>query len=182
MTKIIIVRHGESKTNELGLLVGQGDFPLTDLGLAQAEQTAEALAGEQIDAVYSSDLCRASRTAQPIAEALGLPLELDARLREIDMGLWQGLGFEEAIARFPETERIRKECLGNLRYDGGKAFLDVYARSGAVVKAGSETKTAAGKVLTFALDGAKDFSKVNVEVRDGSRSKIFVKNILPEYK
>ena len=73
-------------------------------------------------------------------------------------------------------------ALVNLRYDGGKAFLDVYARSGAVVKAGSETKTAAGKVLTFALDGAKDFSKVNVEVRDGSRSKIFVKNILPEYK
>ena len=54
MTKIIIVRHGESKTNELGLLVGQGDFPLTDLGLIQAEQTAEALAGEQIISAYLS--------------------------------------------------------------------------------------------------------------------------------
>ena len=82
MTKIIIVRHGESKTNELGILVGQGDFPLTDLGLAQAEQTADALAEEQIDAVYSSDLMRAMQTATPHATRRGLAVIPDKDLRE----------------------------------------------------------------------------------------------------
>ena len=44
------------------------------------------------------------------------------------MKLWQGLGYDEAIARFPETERIRKACLGKLRYDGGESYGDVMER------------------------------------------------------
>ena len=95
MTKIIIVRHGESKTNELGLLVGQGDFALTDLGLAQAEQTAKALAGEQIDAVYSSDLTRAMQTAVPHAARRGLTVIPDQDLRETHCGIWESRSFAD---------------------------------------------------------------------------------------
>ncbi len=102
MTKIIIVRHGESKTNELGLLVGQGDFPLTDLGLSQAEQTAEALAAEQIDAVYSSDLTRAMQTAVPHATRRGLAVIPDKELRETHCGDWESRAF--ADLRENETE------------------------------------------------------------------------------
>ena len=130
MTRFIILRHGLSEYNQARRFQGHLDIPLHAIGLEQADATAKyVLAHYKVDRVYSSDLCRAARTAQPIADALGLPLELDARLREIDMGLWQGLGFEEAIARFPETERIRKECLGKLRYDGGESYGDVMARA-----------------------------------------------------
>ncbi len=98
MTKIIIVRHGESKTNELGILVGQGDFPLTDLGLAQAEQTAAALAEEQIDAVYSSDLMRAMQTATPHATRRGLCVIPDKELRETHCGDWESRPFADLRA------------------------------------------------------------------------------------
>ena len=102
MTKIIIVRHGESKTNELGLLVGQGDFPLTDLGLAQAEQTAEALASEQIDAVYSSDLMRAMQTATPHATRRGLRVIPVKDLRETHCGDWESRAFADLRENEPE--------------------------------------------------------------------------------
>ena len=102
MTKIIIVRHGESKTNELGLLVGQGDFPLTDLGLAQAEQTADALAEEPIDAVYSSDLMRAMQTATPHATRRGLTVIPDRELRETHCGDWESRPFADLRENEPE--------------------------------------------------------------------------------
>ncbi len=145
MTRFIILRHGLSEYNKARRFQGHLDIPLHDIGLEQAEASAKyVLEHYKVDRVYSSDLSRAAQTARPIADALGLPLELDARLREIDMGLWQGLGFEEAIARFPETERIRKECLGKLRYDGGESYGDVMARARACadeIAAQNEGKT-----------------------------------------
>ena len=102
MTKIIIVRHGESRTNELGLLVGQGDFPLTALGLVQAEQTADALADEQIDAVYSSDLTRAMQTAAPHAVRRGIEVIPEKDLRETHCGDGESRPF--ADLRENETE------------------------------------------------------------------------------
>ncbi|MBO7341225.1 MAG: histidine phosphatase family protein [Clostridia bacterium] len=102
MTKIIIVRHGESKTNELGLLVGQGDFPLTALGLAQAEQTAAALADEQIDTVYASDLTRAMQTAAPHAARRGLAVIPDEGLRETYCGDWESRAFADLRENEPE--------------------------------------------------------------------------------
>ena len=95
MTKIIIVRHGESKTNELGLLVGHGDFSLTELGLEQAEQTAKSLENEQIDAVYSSDLMRAMQTATPHATLRGLQVVPDKELREVYCGSWESRPFAD---------------------------------------------------------------------------------------
>ncbi|MBQ2651377.1 MAG: histidine phosphatase family protein, partial [Clostridia bacterium] len=145
MTRFIILRHGLSEYNKARRFQGHLDIPLHAIGLEQAEASAKyVLEHYKVDRVYSSDLSRAAQTARPIADALGLPLELDARLREIDMGLWQGLGFEEAIARFPETERIRKECLGKLRYDGGESYGDVMARARACadeIAAQNEGKT-----------------------------------------
>ena len=95
MTKIIIVRHGESETNKLGILVGHGDFSLTALGLEQAEQTAAALADEHIDAVYSSDLMRAMQTAMPHATRRGLEVIPVEGLRETYCGVWESRTFAD---------------------------------------------------------------------------------------
>ena len=102
MTKLIIIRHGESEANELGVIAGWSDYPLTALGLQQAEETATYLvANEQIDVVCSSDLCRASATAKACADKLGLTVQTYPELRETYCGDWEGITFAELEARDP---------------------------------------------------------------------------------
>ncbi len=90
-TTLLLVRHGETDWNADGRLQGHTDRPLNDYGRRQAARLAEELAGEQIDAVYASDLARARETAEILAERLGLPVVVDAGLREKDWGSWEGL-------------------------------------------------------------------------------------------
>ena len=91
MTTLLLVRHGETDWNAEGRLQGHTDRPLTDYGRRQAQQLAEELEREEIDAIYSSDLARARETAQIVGERLALPVELDPELREKDWGTWEGL-------------------------------------------------------------------------------------------
>ena len=89
--ELIVVRHGETQWNLEGRAQGHLDSPLTDLGRRQAEAVAGALAGEGIDAIYSSDLGRAVQTAGAIADRHGIGVVTDSRLRERHLGVWQGL-------------------------------------------------------------------------------------------
>ncbi|BDB23115.1 phosphoglycerate mutase [Cupriavidus sp. TA19] len=101
-THLIVIRHGETAWNRERRLQGQLDIPLNDTGRAQARALAAALAGEPIDAVYSSDLSRAMETAAPLAEALGLQIRPDARLRERSYGTLQGKTYAEVAEDLPE--------------------------------------------------------------------------------
>ena len=91
MTTILFARHGETDWNRARRYQGHADESLNELGRAQARQLAEELSARTISAVYSSDLRRASETAEIVAASLGLSVSLDARLREIDVGSWQGI-------------------------------------------------------------------------------------------
>jgi broad specificity phosphatase PhoE len=91
VTTLLIARHGETEWNREERYQGHADPPLNETGRAQAEQLAEELAGEPIEAVYSSDLRRASDTAEIVGARLDLPVEREPGLREIDVGSWQGL-------------------------------------------------------------------------------------------
>ena len=102
MTKLIIVRHGESEANKLVVIAGHSDYPLTELGQKQAEETAAHLANEQIDAVYASDLARAAATAAPHASLRGLPLITLRELRETYCGDWEGVSLEWIKEHQPE--------------------------------------------------------------------------------
>ena len=95
MTRLILVRHGESRANLDAVIAGHYDVPLSELGVMQAKETAEHLSSEQIDAVYSSDLCRASATAKPHAALRGLPVIEKRELREMSCGRWEGKPFAE---------------------------------------------------------------------------------------
>ena len=108
MTTLLLVRHGETDWNRDGRWQGHADPSLNDTGRGQAHELARALADEEIAAVYASDLRRARETAEIVAAALGLPLEIEPRLREVDVGGWSGLTIEQIEQRFPETlERWR---------------------------------------------------------------------------
>ena len=84
MTRLLLVRHGETDWNADGRLQGQTDRPLSDFGRKQARGLADELAAEGFEAIYSSDLARARETAEIIGARLGLPVELDSDLREKD--------------------------------------------------------------------------------------------------
>jgi broad specificity phosphatase PhoE len=103
VTTLLLVRHGETDWNAEGRLQGQTDRPLNDFGRRQARRLAEQLEGEELEAIYSSDLARARETAEIVSERLGLPVELDADLREKDWGTWEGL---------TAVERDRVEFVG----------------------------------------------------------------------
>ncbi|MGZ4333443.1 MAG: histidine phosphatase family protein [Gaiellaceae bacterium] len=103
MTTLLLVRHGETDWNADGRLQGHTDRPLTDYGRRQAKQLAAELEGEELEAIYSSDLTRARETAEIVGERLGLPVVLDPDLREKDWGTWEGL---------TAVERDRVEYVG----------------------------------------------------------------------
>jgi broad specificity phosphatase PhoE len=102
---MLIVRHGESEWNREGRWQGWEDIPLTPAGEAQARARGAELhdAGHRFAAVYTSDLVRAARTADLLAEALGLPAAIaDPDLRERFGGEWQGRNREEMRREWPE--------------------------------------------------------------------------------
>jgi broad specificity phosphatase PhoE len=118
VTTLLLVRHGETDWNAEGRLQGHTDTPLNDYGRRQAARLAEELAGDGIDAVYSSDLSRARETAEIVAAHLGLPVVIEPGLREKNWGSWEGLTPMErdATAYVGEsTEDHRDRTLRTLR-------------------------------------------------------------------
>jgi broad specificity phosphatase PhoE len=100
--EILLARHGETDWNRESRFQGHADPALNDLGRQQAGELAEALAGEELAAVYSSPLRRALETAQVIAARHGLDAVPVEALREVDVGSWQGLTRDEIEQRFPK--------------------------------------------------------------------------------
>ncbi len=105
MTRICFVRHGETDWNIELRMQGHIDLALDATGEAQAVAVGRHFLGAQADALYSSDLGRARQTAQPIADALQLPLILLPALRERNFGRCEGMTFEEIAARNAEDAR-----------------------------------------------------------------------------
>ena len=101
LTTVLLVRHGETAWNAERRLQGHLDIALNGEGARQAAAVARALSLEKIDAVISSDLQRASETAQAIAVSHQLPVQLDPLLRERCYGGFEGLLYAEIAQRFP---------------------------------------------------------------------------------
>lgn len=100
-TYVMVVRHGETEWNTEGRRQGHLDSTLTAKGRAQAEALAQRFTPESCDAIYSSDLGRAYETARTIAEKTGHEVVPDKRLRERNLGIFQGLDGDEIRARYP---------------------------------------------------------------------------------
>ena len=132
MTRLILVRHGQSEANQKRIFSGQRDYPLTEAGLLQAELAADYLEkNEKIDLIYSSDLQRAYNTALATAKRFELDVIKDSSLREFDVGEWAGKSREQIAAEYPEVWNTE----GSLRrYPGGEYTPDAFERSVNAIK------------------------------------------------
>jgi probable phosphoglycerate mutase len=128
MTRILLARHGETDWNREGRWQGHSDQPLNATGRAQAEALAARLRGEGIDALYTSDLLRASQTAAAVGRATGLNPIPAPGLREVDVGELAGLDRAEAGRRYPDWYTRWREGTDD-RYPGGERFTDLRERA-----------------------------------------------------
>lgn len=129
MTKLILIRHGESEANELGLFAGHLDVDLTARGLEQAELTAEYVVSHYtVDKVYASDLKRAYRTGEAVAKKAGVDMIPCQRLREIGAGAWDGERFDALDRLYPEDFAIWYSDLPRARCTDGESVAEVAER------------------------------------------------------
>jgi broad specificity phosphatase PhoE len=121
---ILLVRHGETAANRSRLALGRADPPLTDHGLAQAAALAARLADSGAVRVLSSPLTRALTTADAIADALGVAVEREPRLVEMDYGEWD----ERSFSEFPAEDLARWRTDASFAPPGGESLLAVGER------------------------------------------------------
>ena len=127
MTEIFLIRHGETAWNAERRLQGHLDIPLNEEGLRQAAALAQALSGETVDMIISSDLSRAASTARAVAERHGLPLQTDASLRERCFGAFEGLLYDELEGHFPEAHAQWRARDPHARYPDGERRAETFA-------------------------------------------------------
>jgi len=101
-THLLAIRHGETEWNSEGRFQGHLNSALNQEGLAQANALGARLANERFDLLLSSDLGRALQTAGAIAMSTGHEILVEPRLRERNMGIFQGLTATEARSRYPD--------------------------------------------------------------------------------
>ncbi|MDQ6716235.1 MAG: histidine phosphatase family protein [Actinomycetota bacterium] len=137
--RIVVLRHGQTEDNAAGVWQGHRDSALSEVGRAQAERVAPVLAALDPQLVVSSDLQRASATAGAVADLLGVKVDLDERLREVDVGQWQGRTSAQVreddadlLAALGRGEDVRRghtgETVAELALRARAALEDVVAR------------------------------------------------------
>jgi probable phosphoglycerate mutase len=139
--RIWIARHGETDWNRDGRYQGQLESALTDRGRAQAASLAAALRNSGARRVISSPLSRCVQTAQPVADALGVPIETDPLLLEIAHGTWEGRLREEVEREDPQQFAAWRNAPESVHFAGGERLDDVAQRWNAFSSTLSETPT-----------------------------------------
>lgn len=152
MTRILLIRHGESEANKQGVFAGHYNPPLTELGQRQAKLTAEFVKENYpVTAIYSSDLQRAYSTALALSDMLNLPVTTSTQLREIYGGEWEKVKFSQLPALYPEDFRKWTEQLDKAVCTNGES---VEAMAQRVLQALTEiAKENDGKTVAVACHG-----------------------------
>jgi len=128
LSKLFLIRHGDTESNSAERYWGNTDVKLSDAGLRQAERLRDHLATERIDAVYSSDLNRALATAVTIASNHRLDITICAELREMNFGELEGLTFDEISQRYPKVTELWLKRSPKLRCPGGESLEEFNIR------------------------------------------------------
>jgi len=128
MTTLYIIRHGQSLGNKFGRFLGHTDLDLSEIGYKQADKVAQFFENIHIDAVYSSDLCRAFNTVKPIADKKGLCIIPRTRLREINSGKWEGIEFDRIVADYQADYSVWLTDIGNAICTEGESVAHLQER------------------------------------------------------
>lgn len=197
--RLVLLRHGRTAWNESGRAQGHADVELDAHGHTQARTAALHLARLSPAALWSSDLARARQTAGYVADACGLPVSYDKRLREFDVGERQGLTLHEFAERFPDEYSAWVSGEGLLPVKGGEVTEDVerrmapalreclaslgHGQTGLVVTHGAAMKVAVASLLewpqrlTTSLKGVDNCAWVTLEeIEHGGRLRLAAYN------
>jgi len=128
LSRLLLARHGETELNSSERYWGRTDVTLSAAGLRQAERLRDRLATEKLNAVYSSDLRRASLTADTIASRHKLEVIICPELREIDFGQLEGLTFDQIGRLYPDVTRLWMERSPELKYPSGESIYQLNNR------------------------------------------------------
>lgn len=126
-TVTLLLRHGETPLSVDKRFSGRGDAALTDRGIAQAQAAAVRVSEWDVTAVVSSPLRRSRQTAEVVADAVGVDVEVDEGFVETDFGEWEGLTFAEVQQRWP-VELAAWLADPSVAPPGGEAFAATFAR------------------------------------------------------
>jgi len=129
MTTIILVRHGETEWNVAEIFRGRIDVDLNETGIKQAELLAEYLSNLKINAIYSSPLRRALKTAETIASCHKLNVEIVPGLIDFDYGEWQGVSHQEVKAKYKELYAEWLNSPDKVKMPSGESLSDVRGRA-----------------------------------------------------
>jgi broad specificity phosphatase PhoE len=135
MSEVWLLRHGETDWNVQGRWQGQAPFApgLNEKGFEQARAAAEQLSAVPFEAIYSSDIPRAQQTAEETAKRLGLPVLLDERLREVNLGVWEGMLSEDVKSHYADELEERRNDPVHARPPQGETLAEVAERARAAL-------------------------------------------------
>ena len=130
-TTVFLIRHGVTAWHAEGRVLGQRDIPLSQPGIAQAEEAAAALRGVKMSEVLSSPLQRAIQTAEIIGQETGIEIARDPRLIDFQLGKWTGMTYAD-VAKNEEYQRFVQQPESE-RIPGGESLEDIRRRAVAAV-------------------------------------------------
>ena len=128
MLELILVRHGETDSNKKGTYLGWTDIELNELGLQQANCVRDKLRGTAVNAIISSPLIRAKRTAEIINETFKLHISYADELKERNFGLWDDLTYQEIVEKYPQEQALWSKDWINYSVPEGESSMEAYLR------------------------------------------------------
>ena len=128
-TEIILIRHGETEWNSQQRMQGHSNSDLSEVGRGQIQALGELMKNVSFDHIYSSDSLRARQTAEAITQYSGHTLQFDQRIREKNLGVFEGLTSTEAKERHPEVYRLFKTAGANYVIDEGESTQQLLERA-----------------------------------------------------
>jgi len=128
MTRLYLIRHGETVWNTESRAQGSKDIKLSEVGRMQAKLLANRLQHYPIDHIFSSDLTRAYETAIILGNSLGLVVEKIGNLREMSFGVWEGLTIEEIKNKYGSHYSVWRDKPSNANIPNGEMLLEVQKR------------------------------------------------------
>jgi alpha-ribazole phosphatase len=127
-TRIYLIRHGEVEGAGIPRYNGHADVALSERGVAQYHELKGRFAGVNITACYTSDLTRTSTGAEILAGHLGVDTMRERNLRELNIGIWEGMTWQELMEKYPAEWQARLDDIVNYRVPEGENLLDLRQR------------------------------------------------------